>query len=209
MINTRWAGVTTSLIVALAVGQCACKRSRDDGTSRTAPAASSQAAAGGAAAEDEDERSEHHPAGTPRVRGGAGEQRTTADGREVLHLGKELTGATGVSVSQLLDDADAWIGKRVALEGDVAGMCDKRRRWFALVDQGTGQHIRLFTVPVFLVPRDAVGKSVRAEGVVARVEIPAVRARHISKVHKLGDPEAITGKVHRELVVRVDVAQLW
>lgn len=160
-------------------------------------------------ASDQEEHERNEGGGMPQVAQHKGEMRTTESGQKVLHLGQELQGANLASVPEVLEHPDRYLGQRIALEGNVGAMCEKRRRWFALIDADTGKYLRLFTVPVFLVPPGSIGKSFRAEGVVEWMEVPAANIRQIAKEHHLGDASKATGKFVKELVVKLDVTELW
>ena len=44
----------------------------------------------------------------------------------------------------------------------------------------------MFATPVFLAPRDAIGKTAVAEGVIEVVAVDGASARHFAEGHKLG-----------------------
>ena len=80
-------------------------------------------------------------------------------------------------------------------------MCTHKRAWFAVVgDDKTGNHVRIFTAPNFLVPQDSIGKVAVAEGTVEIIEIPVERAKHMAKQHKLGEPEDIKAPLKQVLI---------
>ena len=62
-------------------------------------------------------------------------------------------------------------------------------------------------MPAFLVPDGVMGRKVRVEGTVEHIELPAARAKHMAKEHKLRDPEKISGEVAREPVLRAVAAR--
>ena len=119
------------------------------------------------------------------------EERTDDQGRKVLHAGQDFTKASVATVADVMAKPADFMGKTVTLEGDVSAMCGHKRAWFAMVGTGdkSGQQLRVFTTPVFLVPADSIGKSVRVEGKVDEVEIPKEAAEHFAKEHKLPMPE--------------------
>ncbi len=67
-----------------------------------------------------------------------------------LSAALDETGAPAASVSAILARADDYVGKTVSLRGNGSAMCEKRRRWLAVTDSRTGQHMRVFTAPAFL-----------------------------------------------------------
>ncbi len=122
-------------------------------------------------------------------------------------VGAALTDAPLIKVADLLGDPGKHEGKLVALEGNVAAMCHHRKLWFSVVDDDSGRQVRVITHPAFLTPDGAIGRKVRVEGVVEKIEIPAARARHIAKEHGTSDPEKIKGEVHHEGILRAKGAR--
>jgi len=118
--------------------------------------------------------------------------RQSPDGKTITHVGRAFTTAQRVTVADLLAQPDRFAGKVVSVAGNVSAMCKHKRAWFALVGDDSGNHVRIFTAPVFLVPHGSIGKSAIAEGRVEVIEVPVERARHMAAEHKLGDPAAIT-----------------
>jgi hypothetical protein len=115
-----------------------------------------------------------------------------ATGKETLRVGARLSGASPVAVAELLAHPEAYAGKTVRLEGDVAAMCHHRRAWFALQQAGArdGQAVRIFAAPAFLVPPGSVGRRARTEGTVELVDVPASAREHLEAEHGLASPNA-------------------
>jgi hypothetical protein len=126
-------------------------------------------------------------------------------GAELQRVGAALQGATPVSVQQLLDQPEAYAGKTVRVEGDVAAMCHHRRAWFAVQQAGDreGRTVRIFAAPAFLVPPGSIGRKARAEGTVELVEVPAAAQAHLAAEHGLAEPRPAT----RTVVVRATGAE--
>ena len=122
-------------------------------------------------------------------------------------VGAALTDAPLAKVADILSDPDKYAGKLVALEGNVAAMCHHRKLWFSVVDDDSGRQVRVITHPAFLTPDGAIGRKVRVEGMVEKIEIPAERARHIAREHGTSDPEKIKGEVHHEGILRAKGAR--
>jgi hypothetical protein len=122
-------------------------------------------------------------------------------------VGAKLSGAAPVSVRELLDNPDAFAGKRVRLEGDVAAMCHHKRRWFAVQDPGdrSGQFVRVMAAPAFLVPPESIGKKARAEGTVEVIELPAATQQHLAREHDLGRERA---EPQKRVVLRATGAEI-
>ena len=123
-------------------------------------------------------------------------------GKSMQMVGQKLAGAPVVSVRDLLANPNAYQGKTVRLEGDVSAMCQHRRAWFAVQDDGEreGRYVRVVTAPAFLVPAGSVGRRARTEGRVSVVEVPAGSAKHYAEEHKLGDPSAVRGAERRIVI---------
>jgi hypothetical protein len=129
------------------------------------------------------------------------ETRTLEDGTQVTHAGAALAGLDEVALPALLDNPTAYRGKRIRVRGDVSAMCHHERAWFSLVaGDKTGRHVRVFTAPRFLVPHGSIGRAAVTEGIVDVIEIPAERARHMAKEHKLADPADIQGPVLQVII---------
>ena len=151
----------------------------------------------------------HACGGSNRVEITRVEQRKDKAGKAVTHVGKELTGAARARVNALLDKPAEFTGKTVTLEGHVSAMCHHKRRWFAVVDDKSGRHVRVLTAPVFLTPAGSIGKRVRVEGSVEQVEVSAAMARHLSGSHKLAGTGAIKAGPRKVVVLRATVAQFY
>ncbi|PIE19449.1 MAG: hypothetical protein CSA65_02125 [Proteobacteria bacterium] len=132
-------------------------------------------------------------------------------GRDVLAAGKSMPSAPTAKTATLRAKADTWLGKQVRLRGRVSAQCTKRRRWFAIVDDDSGRTMRVLTVPVFLPPRQVVGKQVEVVGKLERLELPLKRAQHMAEHHKLTPPDkaSIKGKRVQELVLRAVSARFF
>ena len=122
-------------------------------------------------------------------------------------VGAKLTDAPVIKVVELLDNPAAHEGKLVAIEGNVAAMCHHRKLWFSVVDDDSGRQVRVLTHPAFLTPDGSIGRKVRVEGMVEKIEVPGERARHIAKEHGTADPEKIKGEVHHEGILRAKGAR--
>jgi hypothetical protein len=128
-------------------------------------------------------------------------------GGGAIHVGGKFTGVKVIKVAELRRRAEELLGTAVALEGNVSAYCHHRKRWFAVADDQSGTQLRVLTVPAFLVPDGVMGRRVRVEGIVEQIELPATRARHMAKEHKLQDPDRVSGEVAREPVLRAAAAR--
>jgi hypothetical protein len=132
----------------------------------------------------------------------------TENGKTITHVGDEFTGVQTVKVSDFLAKPEAYEGKNIAIEGDIAAMCTHKRAWFAVAaEDNSGGNLRIFTTPTFLVPEDSIGKFGRAEGKVEAIEVPGKYAKYMAKEHKLGDPDKIDeNSVQKNYVLRASGA---
>lgn len=130
-----------------------------------------------------------------------------AGAKEETLAGAKLTDAPLIKVVDLLDNPDTHAGKLVAIEGNVAAMCHHRKLWFSVVDDDSGRQVRVITSPAFLTPDGSIGRKVRVEGLVEKIQTPAARAKHIAKEHGTADPDKITGEVHHEGILRAKGAR--
>lgn len=128
---------------------------------------------------------------------------TDATGAKVTVAGAKLTGAPVVSVAELLAHPDNYVGKTVRLEGNVSAMCAHMRAWFAVQAPGrTGEFVRVFSAPAFLVPENAVGTKARTEGVVEVIATSPETARHLAGEHELAQ-----GAQQKTVVIRATGAE--
>ncbi|MCC6394115.1 MAG: DUF4920 domain-containing protein [Bryobacterales bacterium] len=100
-----------------------------------------------------------------------------------VKLGKPLTLASPLPVSKLLAEPEPYVGKTVQVKGKVTEVCQMAGCWTNLVDPGTNVMIRVKVNDGEIVfPKDAVGKTAIAEGVLKKFtlthEQALARARH-------------------------------
>ena len=167
--------VRNSLLVLLAMGLGHCAR---------------------AEGEEDRPRRHRHVEDTSKLLHPQVEIETTETGEKITRTGGTFIGATEVSLTELLENPSKLVKKTVQITGNVSAMCTHRRAWFAIVaDDKSGRHVRVVTAPVFLVPHDAIGKTVRVEGTVEIEPIGRDRAKYLMKEHKLFIPEGATEQV--------------
>jgi hypothetical protein len=112
---------------------------------------------------------------------------TDATGKAVTVAGARLGGVALVAVADLLAHPDSYAGKTVRLEGNVAGMCQHRRAWFAVQGEGRqGSAVQVIAAPAFLVPQNAVGMHTRTEGKVELVTRGGDAKDKVVVVHATG-----------------------
>ena len=131
------------------------------------------------------------------------------EGKTVVHFGPGFSVEGRTTVADIQRDHAKLAGRDVYMEGFVTASCKRKRGWFAIVDdRRSGKPLRVLTTPSFRVPVDAVGKRVRVEGKVGRIEVPAPTARHMAKEHALPVPDQETGMVE-QVVVKAMSAEFY
>ncbi len=94
--------------------------------------------------------------------------------------GKGVDGTEVVQVSELVANADKYIGQTVRVEGVVIDVCAKRGCWMDLKSGGGTIRIKVDD-GVIVFPMDAKGKSAIAEGVFTKIELTAEQAEAHAK----------------------------
>ncbi|UCF67615.1 MAG: DUF4920 domain-containing protein [Acidobacteriota bacterium] len=91
---------------------------------------------------------------------------------EETTYGTGVTGSETVKISALRADPEAFVGKKVRVEGRVLEVCPRRGCWIDLAGDKESQSIR-FNIPGGLVvfPAEAKGKHALAEGVFVKREV--------------------------------------
>jgi hypothetical protein len=92
--------------------------------------------------------------------------------------GKGVTLTETIAIETLLRDADAWVGKRVRVEGLVTDVCPMRGCWFDMAGKKPGTKLR-FKVRdgVMVFPLDAKGQRAVAEGVVRKIPLNLAQSK--------------------------------
>lgn len=121
--------------------------------------------------------------------------------------GAGVTDATPVKVTTLLADIDAWVGKKVRVEGLVTDVCPMRGCWFEMAGEAPGSSIR-FKVRdgVMVFPLSAKGQTAVAEGVVRKIPLDLETskrylAHQAEEKGEAFDPASVTEPV---TIVRLD-----
>jgi hypothetical protein len=113
--------------------------------------------------------------------------------------GKGVTLTEVTKISDILDAPERYNGKRVLVEGNIVGVCEKRGCWIKIASDKEFQSIT-FKVDdgVIIFPLDAKGKRARAEGVVSvkqytQEELIVSGKKHAEETNQTFDPAAVTG----------------
>jgi uncharacterized protein DUF4920 len=94
--------------------------------------------------------------------------------------------AETTSMAKILADPDAWVGKKVRIEGKVVDVCPMKGCWMELEEANGGAKIKVKVDDgVIVFPVDAKGKLAVAEGTVE--SIPMTRERYVAWLEHLAE----------------------
>jgi hypothetical protein len=117
-----------------------------------------------------------------------------------LKLGEPLRQKRVVSLADLTAKPDSYVGKTFQVKGKITEVCQAMGCWIMLTD-GKGAMLRIqMKEGVVAFPKDAAGRSVVAEGTLAKYELSKEAAIAAAK-HEAADagrpfhPEAVKGPV--------------
>jgi hypothetical protein len=95
------------------------------------------------------------------------------------------------SVSKILADPDAYVGRTVRIEGQVVDVCPMKGCWMELEERDGGARLRVKVDDgVIVFPVTAKGKIAVAEGTVEA--IPMTRARYVAWLQHLAEERGQT-----------------
>ncbi len=106
-------------------------------------------------------------------------------------FGKELTLKDTTLISTILANPDAFVGKKVLVEGRVVDVCKKRGCWMELASDKEFQSIRVKVNDGEIVfPLEAKGRPALVEGIVEKLEISKEQLIKAMKHHaeEQGEP---------------------
>lgn len=113
--------------------------------------------------------------------------------------GKGVTLKETTKISELIANADKYIGKPVKVEGVITDVCAKRGCWMQIASDKEFQTLR-FKVEdgVIVIPTEAKGKKAVAEGTFAKIELTKEQAlehaKHLAEEQgRPFDPKSVTG----------------
>jgi len=115
--------------------------------------------------------------------------------------GKELSLKEKTKISTILANPKNFIGKKVQVEGNVVGVCEKRGCWIELASDKPFQKIKVKVKDGEIVfPLEEKGKSAVVEGQVYEIKMTKEQAlaaaENEAKEHgKKFDPASVTGPV--------------
>lgn len=113
--------------------------------------------------------------------------------------GKGVTLKETTKISDLIANADKYVGKTVKVEGLITDVCAKRGCWMMIASDKEFQSVR-FKVEdgVIVIPMEAKGKKAVAEGTFTKIELTKEQAlehaKHMAEEQgKPFDPNSVTG----------------
>ena len=115
--------------------------------------------------------------------------------------GKELSSKEKTKISAILANPKNFVGKKVQVEGNVVGVCEKRGCWIELASDKPFQKIKIKVKDGEIVfPMEDKGKKAVVEGEVYEIKLTKEQAlasaENEAKEHgKKFDPASITGPV--------------
>ena len=114
-----------------------------------------------------------------------------------------------VSMAAIRKDPDAWVGKRVRIEGTVVDVCPMRGCWFEMAGNTPGESMR-FKVKdgVMVFPMSARGQHAVAEGVVRKIPLNLEQTRRVMahEAEEKGEQFDPAGVTEAITLVRLDGA---
>jgi hypothetical protein len=116
-----------------------------------------------------------------------------------LKLGKPLALKETISIAEVNAQAEKYVDKVVQVRGTVTEVCQMMGCWMALADSGQTIRIKVNDGDIVF-PKEAVGKSARAEGKLVRLKLTrqqaVARAKHeAEETGRKFDAAAITGPI--------------
>lgn len=105
---------------------------------------------------------------------------------DAKNYGAGVTLAETTSMARIVADPDAYVGKKVRIEGRVAEVCPMKGCWMELSEEKAGSSLRVKVDDgVIVFPVTAKGRLAVAEGVVEA--IPMTRERYVEWLEHLAE----------------------
>ncbi len=117
---------------------------------------------------------------------------------QAKNFGENLILDKNTSISEILKNGDAYVGKRVKVEGLIVDVCAKRGCWMYLAGQGPFEKLRFKVIDgEIVIPMEARGKRAVAEGEVqkfdlSREQVIEQRKHHAEETGQPFDPASVT-----------------
>ncbi len=107
---------------------------------------------------------------------------------ETFGAGVTLTEPT--PIARLLAEPDAWVGKRVRVEGKVADVCQMKGCWMEVAESAEARIRVKVEDGVIVFPKDATGRQAVAEGVVESISMS--REQYVGWMSHLAEEQGKT-----------------
>ena len=113
-------------------------------------------------------------------------------------FGENLILDETTSISEILNNGDAYIGKRVKVEGLIVDVCAKRGCWMYIAGQSSFEKLRFKVIDgEIVIPMEARGKRAVAEGEVqkfdlSREQVIEMRKHHAEETGQPFNPASVT-----------------
>lgn len=119
--------------------------------------------------------------------------------------GKKLTVKEKTKISKILENPKDFVGKKVLVEGNIVGVCEKRGCWIDLASDKPYQKIKIKVNDGEIVfPMEELGKSALVEGEVYEIKLTKEqalkRAEHEAEEHGTKfDPSKIEATTYYQI----------
>jgi hypothetical protein len=113
-------------------------------------------------------------------------------------FGEPLKLAQVTSITDILEKNDAYVGKRVRVEGLIVDVCAKRGCWMYIAGDKAFEKLRFkVTDGEIVIPMEARGKRAIAEGILQKFELSREqvieqRRHHAEETGQSFDPASVT-----------------
>jgi len=113
-------------------------------------------------------------------------------------FGEGVSATDTVLVSELLANPESYLGKSIAVKGNITSVCEKRGCWMKLSSDKKYQEVTIKVNDGDIVfPVEAKGKNAVAEGTLELIEMPVEQAKkylahRAEEEGKEFDPESVT-----------------
>jgi len=128
-------------------------------------------------------------------------------------FGPRITLSEETAISSIIDNPDAYIGRKVKVSGLVIDVCSRRGCWIYMAGDRAYEKIRIkVTDGEIVFPMEARGKMAVVEGVVesmelTKAEVIARRKHHAEETGEAFDPASVTSG-HTVLRIRGLAAEI-
>ena len=97
----------------------------------------------------------------------------------VILRGEKIGAAERADLNEILQDPQAYAGKKVLIEGVISRSCTEMGCWMEIAAAPGGKSVRADTKHKFFIPLNAAGMKIKAEGTVAIKTLSKSEADHL------------------------------